>query len=280
MKPRIAIASGKGGTGKTTVAVNMALSLDNVMLMDCDVENPNGHLFIGKELEEAETVDLRVPSIDKAKCTNCGKCAEFCRYNALVTLKNDTLFFPEMCHGCGGCTLVCPEGAITEVPRTIGNIYRAKVGNMDFWSGLLNVGEPMATPVIKQLKSHLDGSKIAILDSPPGTACPVIETVSDSDYVILVTEPTPFGLHDLKLAVDVVKMLKIPFGVIVNRMGVGDDRVQRYCTEQEIKLLMEIPQSQEIAELYSRGVPFVLEMKEWKERFVQLYNDITKEVGP
>ena len=279
MKSRIAIASGKGGTGKTTVAVNMALSLDDVMLMDCDVENPNGHLFIGKGLEEIETVDLMVPQIDKAKCTNCGKCSDFCRYNALVTFKQETLFFPEMCHGCGGCTLVCPEGAITEVPRTIGRIYGASVGGMEFRSGLLNVGEPMATPVIKRLKSHLDDSKTAILDSPPGTACPVIETMSDADFVILVTEPTPFGLHDLKLAVDVVRMLEIPFGVIVNRMGVGDDRVQRYCAEQGIDLLMEIPQSQVIAELYSRGVPFVLEMKEWRERFVQLFNDITGRVG-
>jgi MinD superfamily P-loop ATPase len=279
MHTKIAIASGKGGTGKTTVAVNLALSLGNVQLIDCDVENPNGHLFLGQELEEVEPVNIIVPLIDKSKCTNCGKCAEFCRYNALVAFKQDTLFFPEMCHGCGGCTLVCPESAISEVPRPIGSIYHADAGRLDFWSGLLNIGEPMATPVIKKLKSHTGASGTVILDSPPGTACPVIETMSDADHVILVTEPTPFGLHDLKLAVEVVRMLKLPFGVIVNRMGSGDGRVQKYCAEQGIRLLMEIPQSQEIAELYSRGVPFVTEMPVWKERFVNLFNDIVKEVG-
>ncbi len=276
---RIAVASGKGGTGKTTVAVNLALSLDNVQLIDCDVENPNGHLFLGKELEEAESVNLTVPLIDKGKCTNCGKCAEFCRYNALVTFKQDTLFFPEMCHGCGGCTLVCPEEAIAEVPRPIGRIYHADVGGMDFWSGLLNIGEPMATPVIKRLKSHIDASRTVIMDSPPGTACPVIETMSDADYVILVTEPTPFGLHDLKLAIEVARLMGLRFGVIVNRMGSGDDRVQRHCSEQNIRLLMEIPQSQEIAELYSKGIPFVREMPEWKAKFRDLHARITKEVG-
>ena len=276
---RIAIASGKGGTGKTTVAVNLALSLGKLQLIDCDVENPNAHLFLGAELEMVEPVNIIVPFIDKSMCTNCGKCAEFCRYNALVSFKHDTLLFPEMCHGCGGCTLVCPEKAITETNRPIGRIFHAKTSGIDFWSGLLNIGEPMATPVIKRLKSHLEKKKISILDSPPGTACPVIETMSDADFVILVTEPTPFGLHDLKLAMEVVKLLGIPFGVIVNRMGSGDDRVQKYCTEHGVQLLMEIPQSQEIASLYSKGIPFVTEMPEWKERFVQLYNRIEREVG-
>jgi MinD superfamily P-loop ATPase len=279
MGMKIAIASGKGGTGKTTVAVNLALSLGNVQLIDCDVENPNGHLFLGKELEEVEPVNLTVPLIDKAKCTNCGKCAEFCRYNALVTIKQATLFFPEMCHGCGGCTLVCPENAISEVPRPIGKIYHADVAGMDFWSGLLNIGEPMATPVIKRLKYHVAASRTVILDSPPGTACPVIETMSDADFVILVTEPTPFGLHDLKLAVEVVRLLGIPFGVIVNRMGSGDDRVQRHCGEEGIEVLMEIPQDQGIARLYSKGTPFVQEMPEWKAKFRDLHAGIMKVVG-
>ncbi|MDD4307425.1 MAG: ATP-binding protein [Thermoplasmata archaeon] len=275
----IAIASGKGGTGKTTVAVNMALSLGDVQLIDCDVENPNGHLFLGKELEKVEPVNLIIPVIDKAKCTKCGKCSDFCRYNALVTFKHDSLFFPEMCHGCGGCMMVCPEKAITETTRPIGKIFTTTVGKMDFWSGLLNIGEPMATPVIKNLKSHIESSRSALLDSPPGTACPVIETMSDANFVILVTEPTPFGLHDLKLSIDVVRMLDIPFGVIVNRMGSGDDRVQMHCKAEEINLLMEIPQSQEIASLYSKGIPFVTVMPEWKEKFMDLYDRISKEVG-
>lgn len=278
---KIAVASGKGGTGKTTVATNLALSLGNVQLLDCDVEEPDSHIFLDVEPEKVEDVCLSVPAVDKSKCTLCKKCAEFCQYNALAVFPKHVLFFPELCHGCGGCTLVCPEDAITEEKRSIGVIEGGKVKDIDimFYQGKVNIGEAIATPIIKALRNMIDGGKTAILDSPPGTACPVIETIRGTDYCILVTEPTPFGLHDLKLAVEVVRHLGIPFGVIVNRDGVGDERVEKYCEDEGIPVIMKIPLDENIARLYSKGIPFVLELPEWKERFLDLYDSIKKEAG-
>jgi MinD superfamily P-loop ATPase len=272
----ISIASGKGGTGKTTVATNLALALDNVQLMDCDVEEPDCNIFLGTDLEKLEDVTISTPKIDYDKCDYCGKCAEFCQYNALAVVRDKVLLFPDLCHGCGGCTLVCPKDAISEEERVIGVIESGNDGGLDFYRGLLNIGEPMATPVIKALKKRIDPEKTVILDSSPGTACPVIETIRGSDFCILVTEPTPFGLHDLKLAVEVARALKVPFGVVINRDGVGDDGVERYCTDENIEILMKIPQSREIAELYSRGRPFASELPEWREKFRKLHNNIAE----
>jgi len=272
----ISIASGKGGTGKTTIATNLALSLDNVQLLDCDVEEPDSHLFLNLNLEPIEDVFISIPKIDKQKCDFCGECSKFCQYHALAVMKNDVLFFPDLCHGCGGCTIVCPRDAITEEKRIIGVIEGANNGKLEFYQGLLNIGEAMATPVIRALKAKINRDKIVILDSPPGTACPVIESVNETDFVILVTEPTPFGLHDLKLAVAMVRALKIPFGVVINRDGIGDDRVERYCEQEHIHILMKVPQDREIAKLYSKGVPFVNEITEWRPKFQNLF-DIIKE---
>ena len=274
----IAIASGKGGTGKTTIATNMALSIGNVQLLDCDVEEPDSHLFLDMELEKQEDVYILVPIIDDEKCTFCGACSKFCQYNAIGILPSETLFFPELCHGCGGCTLVCPEDAIKEEKRVIGVIEGGKKDGLEFFHGLLNIGEPMATPVIRALKGRIRDHVHVILDSPPGNACPVIETVQGSDFCILVTEPTPFGLHDLKLAVDVIRKMAIPFGVVVNRDGVGDDRVERFCMEEKIPILLTIPQDESIAKLYSKGRLFVEDMPEWKERFCELVKMIDQEV--
>ncbi len=277
---RIVIASGKGGTGKTTVATNLALSLDNVQLLDCDVEEPNAGLFLEVEPEHIEEVYIKIPVIDEDKCTYCGDCAQFCQYNALAIIKDKALIFTELCHGCGGCTLVCPENAITEENRSIGKIEGIKLtSGTELLQGLLNVGEPLSTPVIKALKQHIDPEKTVILDSPPGTACPVIESLEGADYCILVTEPTPFGLHDLKLAVDVVRTMGIPFGVVINRDGVGDDGVKMFCSDEDIPVILTIPQDQKIARLYSVGIPFVKEMPEWKARFVKLFEYISKEVA-
>jgi len=275
----IAVASGKGGTGKTTVAVSLALSLDGVQFVDCDVEEPNAAIFLRPGIAEKIPVTMPVPEVDESKCSGCRKCAELCAYNALVVIGKRLLVFPQMCHGCGGCIHICPEKAIAEKPREIGVIETGHAHSMDFMQGLLNVGDPMATPIIGQLCKRLDSSKTVILDSPPGTSCPVIETVRGSDFCILVTEPTPFGLHDLRLAVDTVRQLGVPFGVIINSAGIGDDAVEDYCREEGIRLLMKIPWDRRIADPYSRGEPVVRVIPALKEQFKNLYTEIATAVN-
>ncbi|TET91828.1 MAG: (4Fe-4S)-binding protein [Methanomassiliicoccales archaeon] len=272
----ISIASGKGGTGKTTVAVNLALSLETVQLIDCDVEEPNVHLFFNTDLERVEEVSIPVPRVDIKKCDFCRKCAEFCEYHAIAVVPNEVLVFNELCHGCGGCTLVCPQDAITEERRVLGYIDRGKHDGIDLWRGVLNPGEPMATPLIRQLKKRIDPNKTVILDAPPGTACPVIETVQGSDFTLLVSEPTPFGLADLRIAIDVLKELELKYGVVLNRADIGDKGVEDFCTKEEIPILMKIPHSFEIASLYSEGRPFVLELEDWREKFLVLYEQILR----
>lgn len=267
----ITVASGKGGTGKTTVAVNLALSIGDVNILDCDVEEPNVHTLLKPSGIVTRDVMLPTPVVDQEVCTLCGKCGEFCEFNAIFVGRKKVVVYPEICHSCGGCKLVCPEKAITEVGRTIGKVHETKVDSIDVVYGELEIGEPLATPIIKAVKKLIEPNEINILDAPPGTACPVIETMEESDFLVLVTEPTPFGLHDLAMAVDVVKKLGIPHGVVINRAGIGDDSVQQYCREMEIPILMEIPFDRGVAELYSRGVPFVQRMPEWKERFVELF---------
>lgn len=270
----VSIASGKGGTGKTTIAVNMALSLPTTQLLDCDVEEPNAHLLLHPKIKETKSVHVRVPVIDKEKCNYCGKCSEFCQFNALFVANQKVLFFPELCHGCGGCCLVCPSNAIKERKRRIGTVKKGVVDGVDLVYGELRVGEPMATPVIAAVKKHAQKDGTVIIDSPPGTSCPVVESVYNSDYCILVTEPTPFGLYDLKIAVEVLEKLEIPFGVIVNRAGIGDGKVYEFCRARRIPILLEIFYDKKIAELYSSGIPFVLKMPKWKTTFQKLLDEI------
>ena len=275
----ISIASGKGGTGKTTIATNLALSLGKVQVIDCDVEEPNANIFFNAEIKELEDVAVEIPEIDKEKCNYCGKCSEFCAYNALAVVPTDVLVFPELCHSCGGCEIVCPQNAINWKKKTVGKIEHGITNGVDFFHGLLNVGEIQAIPVIKALKKKVDKEKNVIIDAPPGTSCPVIESINDSDYCILVTEPTPFGLHDLKLAIAVVRHLYIPFGIIINRDGVGDKKVEMYCQKEKIPILMKIPHCEEIANLYSVGIPFVKKIPKWHVRFSELFKRIQEEVG-
>lgn len=274
----ISIASGKGGTGKTTIATNLALSLGKVQVIDCDVEEPNANIFFNAEIKEREDVTVEIPEIDKEKCNYCGKCSEFCAYNALAVVPSDVLVFPELCHSCGGCAIVCPQNAINWKRKSVGKIEHGVTNGVDFYHGLLNVGEIQAVPVIKVLKKKIGKEGNVIIDAPPGTSCPVIESINGSDYCILVTEPTPFGLHDLKLAIAVVRHLYIPFGVIINRDGVGDKKVEMYCQTEKIPILMKIPHSEEIANLYSMGIPFVKKLPEWHERFTELFRRIQKGV--
>ena len=272
----LSIASGKGGTGKTTVAVNMALSLENVQLLDCDVEEPNTHLLLHPKVIETKPVYVKIPVVDEKQCDYCGECAKFCRFNALFVTNQKIMFFPGLCSSCGGCVIVCPRTAISEKKRKIGTIKMGSAREVQLVYGELNVGEPMAPPIIKAVKGQMQPLKKGdiIIDAPPGTSCPVIEAVHGSDYTILVTEPTPFGLYDLKIAAEVLSKLEIPFGVVVNRAGIGDKKVHAFCREKTIPILLEIPYDRKIAELYSVGNPFVLNMPEWKKKFHELLDEI------
>ena len=267
----LAIASGKGGTGKTTVAVNLARVADEpVQLLDCDVEEPNAHLFLRGSPGKEEVVEILIPAVDGSLCDACGECGRICQYHAIVQLKGPPLVFPDLCHGCGGCARVCPTGAIREAGRRIGVIGTLTAGAISLIQGRLDVGVAMVPPLIRAVKARRSADLPAILDAPPGTSCPVIVTLRGADGAILVTEPTPFGLHDLTLAVDMIRALGLPFGVVVNRVGVGDGRVHEYCRAQGIPILLEIPDDRRIAEAYSRGKLIVEALPEYRGHFVRL----------
>ena len=271
----ISIASGKGGTGKTTIATNLAVSLDMpVQLLDCDVEEPNAHLFIHPRMEEARTLTAPVPEVDMEKCTLCGKCGEICQFRAIVVIGETVLPFVEMCHSCGGCMEVCPEKAITETTRELGRIESGQFEGKGFVHGKLRVGEAMSPPLIKAVREYARPDRVTIIDAPPGTSCPVISAMKGVDFVLLVTEPTPFGLHDLKLAVGAVRILDIPCGLVINRSDMGDRKVLDYAEAENIPILMEIPFDRKIAEAYSRGDMMVTAIPAWKEKFVQLYHQM------
>jgi MinD superfamily P-loop ATPase len=273
----ISIASGKGGTGKTTVATNLAAALnENVQLLDCDVEEPNAFLFMPSQTTSQKSVTTAVPEIDRDKCNYCGKCEEICQFKAIAVLKGTAVMvFPELCHSCGGCMEVCPEGAVQEGTRELGTIENGRYNDVELVFGRLRVGEAMSPPLIKKVKTLAQPAKITIIDAPPGTSCPVIEAMKGTDFVVLVTEPTPFGLHDLKLAVGAVQMLNIPHGLIINRSDLGDDNVKRYAAEMGIPILLEIPFEKRIAEVYAGGKLIVEAIPEYKQKFKQLFRRIS-----
>ncbi len=280
---RIAVSSGKGGTGKTTVATNLAVMASSAGLsvgyLDCDVEEPNGAIFLKPEITDTPPVNVSVPTLDPDKCNGCGKCGEICQYSAVVAMNKKVLLFPELCHGCAGCWLVCPTGAITESHRTTGKLQIGLAGKIHCVTGLLNIGEVMSPPVISAVKGAAPDVDLLILDSPPGTSCPVIESVKDSDFVLLVTEPTPFGLNDLKLAVEMIRALSLPFAVVINRADVGDDQTGRYCEREGIDILAEIPDDREVAEAYSRGEMACEAIPRYRELYGSLLNDIKPRLG-
>lgn len=272
---KIAIASGKGGTGKTTVSVNLARTLGlSVQLLDCDVEEPNAHLFLKGNKSKEEIVTIPIPEVDNTLCDGCGECGKFCKYHAIVSFGTAPLIFPELCHGCGGCTMVCPTKAIREIGRRIGVIETTQSDNITLIGGRLDVGVAMAPPLIRAVKERLMDHVPAILDAPPGTSCPVIAAIRETDSVLLVTEPTPFGLNDLSLAVDMVRELQIPFAVVVNRVGSGDGRVHDFCGNENIPIVLEIPDDRRIAEAYSRGILMVDALPEYRKLFKELIEKI------
>lgn len=273
--PVLAIASGKGGTGKTTVTLNLAKACGSkVQILDCDVEEPNGRLFLGGLSRGAETVSLLVPRVDESLCDGCGECGRFCAFHAIAVPKDRPVLFPELCHACGGCGRVCPRGAIRETRRRIGAIEILDAGDIRLVQGLLDVGVVMSVPLIHAVKRRMAAGTPAIVDAPPGTSCPVMAAVRGADFTVLVTEPTPFGLHDLSLAVDMIRRLGIPFGVVVNRMGAGDGRVHAYCERESIPVLAEIPDDRRIAEAYSRGELIVDALPEYVPLFQGLWKTL------
>jgi MinD superfamily P-loop ATPase len=238
--------------------------------LDCDVEEPNCHVFLAPSVEQVETVTIPVPEVDEKLCNACGECSRICAFNAIVALETKPLVFPELCHGCGGCAKVCPQKAITERGERIGVVEIGRSGPITLVQGRLDIGVALVPPLIREVKSHAQETEVTILDAPPGTSCPVIATIRDSDFVVLVTEPTPFGLHDLKLAVELVRKLGIPFGVVINRAGMGDSRVADFCREADVPVLLEIPDDRQIAEAYSRGSLMVDVLPDYRDRFAEL----------
>jgi MinD superfamily P-loop ATPase len=271
----ISVASGKGGTGKTLVATSLALSLQEkyrVQVLDCDVEEPDDHIFLKPVVTRQEAVCIPVPKIDEEKCTHCGKCAEVCAYHAIAAFPQSVLVFPHLCHGCGACTYFCPEKAITEEGMEIGVIEFGRAGGIDTVQGKLMIGQAMPVPVIREVKKHIDPESVSIIDCSPGTSCPVVESIRGSDFCLLVTEPTPFGLNDLALAVETVKALGVPCGIVINRAGADANRLDEFCLNEKIPVLMTIPMDTRIARLYSRGITLVEGMPQYRSDFANLFN--------
>jgi len=286
---RVVVASGKGGTGKTTVATSLALALDpaHILFLDCDVEAPNAHLFLHPAFEWREEVGILIPQVDESRCTFCGRCAEVCQFHAIVVIGHKTLVFPELCHGCGSCALNCPERAISEQLDVMGVLEAGPTpSGITFARGMLNIGEPMAVPIIRQLKKwapsgegHPLDWEVVIVDASPGTSCPVIEAVRGADFALLVTEPTPFGLHDLRLMVEVVRELGVPAGVIINRDGIGNAGVDRFCAEAGLPVLMHIPFERVIAAGIAQGRTLVEICPEYATQFRKMFAQIAGQLS-
>lgn len=273
----ISIASGKGGTGKTFLATNLAKILEpkGVSILDCDVEEPDDHIFLKARINKTLETNLPIPKVDEEKCVHCSKCSQVCPYHAITDIGTNVLVFPQMCHGCGACTMACPTGAITEIDHPIGEIELGKSGDIETISGRMKIKEVTASHLVRKVREHIKPNRINIIDAPPGTTCPTVASVIGTDYCILVTEPTPFGLHDLKLAIDMVKGLGVPSGIIINRHGIGDNQVEEFCRKNGLDILLKIPHDREIAKIYAKGNLVVEHLPDIREMMVNLADRIT-----
>ena len=270
----IVVASGKGGTGKTTIATSLALSLPRAQFVDADAEEPNAHLFLDPAIERTIPVYMMVPEVDLDRCTFCGKCAQFCQFNALAVVREKVLVFPELCHGCGGCVLVCPEKAVREKRRQLGEVEVGTAKGMRFIQGRLKPGEPSAVSIVHEEMRQAGDGLPTIVDASPGTACAVVETISQADFCLLVTEPTPFGLHDLIMAMEVAAEVGVPSGVVINRSGARDHLIEEECEKRGVPVMLKVPFQRAIAEAYSRGECLVEAFPEWRKSFQKLLDDI------
>jgi len=276
----VAVASGKGGTGKTTVTASLAKVWDGPLVaVDLDVEEPNLHLFLQPAIDGGQTAHMTVPLVDEARCTYCGACSDLCQFKAISVMNRLILTFPEMCHGCGGCLAICPEKAISPGQRELGEISWGRAGNVDFLSGRLRVGEAMSPPLMRRVKARLEGMLSAqggdaVIDAPPGVSCPAVNAVIDSDVILLVTEPTPFGFYDFQLAWEAFTPLGKPLAAVVNRAGLGHDAVYRFCREKGLPVLAEIPYDRAIAEAYARGRIIADLSPGFQETFISLRDKI------
>ncbi|WP_319371640.1 ATP-binding protein [uncultured Ilyobacter sp.] len=276
---KIAILSGKGGTGKTTVASNLSINIPGCIAIDTDVEEPNLHIFLKPEIEKNNIVTKEYPVIDSSKCNLCGKCGNFCRYNAIIPAKDQVVVFKELCHDCGGCKIVCPKEAISYKKRVIGSIYSGiSECGIPVKYGELNIGEISGVKIIKDLKKSVEREKIVIIDSPPGTSCSTVAAVENSDYAIIVSEPTPFGVSDMKMVVEMLREMKIPFGVVVNKSGIGDNEIYEYCNSESLEILLEIPYSEDVARLYASGTTFSIKFPKYEKIFYNLFQKVKSEI--
>jgi MinD superfamily P-loop ATPase len=277
---KIAIASGKGGTGKTFIATNLFYTLletnEQISLLDCDVEEPNSKIFVKPEIEKQEKVYAEIPIIDQTKCTGCRECSNHCEFNALITVKDKTYVYDEMCHSCGLCMRICKEGAISKNMKKIGTIEIGSVGTGIFVEGKTDIGTEISSLIIEEVKKYANEKGIVIIDAPPGTSCQVVETVKNCDFVVLVTEPTPFGLNDLKLAVELLENLKIPFAVAINRIIDSVEIIETYCKEKGIDIVFKMELDREVAVSYSSGKIVVKEIPAYRQKFVSLMSEIKK----
>ncbi len=278
---KISVASGKGGTGKTTVSVNLALTIGNLQYIDCDVEDPDGHLFLKPQITNVSPVNVNYPKVIHQRCTYCGKCADFCAYNAIIVFSDQWLITQQMCKDCGGCYIICPEKALASESRQIGSLSKGTAANnITFIKGDLKTGEAMATPLIKKVKEEIFKDMDAIIDCPPGTSCSMINSVDNTDFCLLVTEPTPFGLHDLKSAIKVSQILSVPCGVVINKSGLSDNKlIYECCSINNVPVLMEIPFDKDLSIAYSKGIPAIYDSNKWQRLFIALYEKIKSQIG-